>query len=189
VTVTLNQDYRGQSNEAIVASINAALGGVARVFEFAPGERYRPRFTDRERSMANTGELTMLFGSMVAYIEGGYVCRNAEAGDELAGSGFQIGIALEDIAPGALGRVQTGGLVNIEHVLGDSYDPTALPGQPGAVVVGDTFKPIQVQNPAVDYYQAKGVLQRRGDRLGALRCVRPRMVLAPYSTPAFLLVG
>jgi hypothetical protein len=179
ITITFDQDHRQQSNATIIAAINAALGGVATAFEHNPGERYRPRFTDWERSMRNTGALAILMGTLVAWTEGGFICRNAEPGDELAGSGIRTGIALEDIVPGAMGRIQTGGLVNIEHILGDSYDPAAIQ-------VGDTFKPVQVQNPAVDYYQAKGVLQRRGDGLGALRCVRPRMEANGFSSPAFL---
>ncbi|WP_370171877.1 hypothetical protein [Sphingobium abikonense] len=66
VNITLNANYTAMSNADILAVINSALGSTATASEYAVGNRYRPYFSDEEKSLQNTSGTTILLGMALA---------------------------------------------------------------------------------------------------------------------------
>lgn len=136
MTVTLDQNYTGQSNATILAAINAVLGANATASEFWASELYRPSFRDQEAYIYNADTVALRRKRAVAYAasdRSGRVMTSADAASLFAG------IALEDIRPGEWGRVKTQGVVCVSmdmdrsdagsFTLGDAFGVGATPGR------------------------------------------------------------
>jgi hypothetical protein len=139
INIVFDQNYTAMTNDAVIAAMNAALGGVAIVSEYAVGNRYRPYFSDEEKSLQNTSGTMILMGmALAADTNGGGTVRPMTASD--LPSAF-AGIAWEDIRPNAYGRVKTGGWLPTTDLLrsdGGSPEPgttfTIDPAKPGFVL-------------------------------------------------------
>ena len=156
VNVLLAGDYTASTNATILGIINSALGAAAVASEFNVGGTYRPMFTDQERRMKNTGSATILQGMALARGAGDRQVRimtSADAVDLFAG------IALEDIRPGAYGRVMHRGWIALGWAL-------RKPGEGSAVNLGDSFE-IDAATP--------GHITRIAGGAGVLRCVTPSL--------------
>lgn len=135
ITVTFNQNHTNQTNATVLGIINAALGSAAVADTFKPGARYRPNFSDEEKSLKNTSGSGILMGSVLAYdgsMQNVRLMTSADAGNLFAG------IAWEDIEAGKRGRVKTRGWLPIADVLrsdsggltfGGSMSVGATPGK------------------------------------------------------------
>lgn len=144
IVVTFNANHTAQSNATVLGIINAALGAAATASEYNVGGRYRPRFTDEERTIKNTSAVGIPMGSVLAYdttqtapLRAVRLMTSADA------AGLFAGVAWEDIYPGKVGRVKTRGWLSIGDVLRDdatavSYGTTfsISASAPGKVVVG-----------------------------------------------------
>ena len=107
IAVTFDQDYRAWTNVEVLAAINDALVGHAVAAEYDVEGRYRPFFADEERQLRNTSATTILMGMALATDEGGArTVRPMTASDPI--DSF-VGVAWEDVRPGAYGRVKSGG--------------------------------------------------------------------------------
>lgn len=129
-TITLGADYTGMSNAAVIAVLNAALADASRSFyEDQPYDGVAKVFqTDREKVLKNDdGANVILKGQVVAFKGSKLFGRRAVAGDARP---LLAGIALENIAPGRLGRVQFSGQFAQQQL--------AFDGAP-ALAFGDTF--------------------------------------------------
>jgi hypothetical protein len=124
ITVTFNQDHTAQSNATILGLINTALGSVAVASEYlvSQGETY-PDFVDRQRTLKN--------GGTVGIPRWAPVKAGTLGGMELLGladpASAMIGVALEPVPPGKIGRILTSGLL---WYIGQ------VPGFPGAINPG-----------------------------------------------------
>ncbi|EQB13028.1 hypothetical protein [Sphingobium lactosutens] len=128
IDIVLNKNYLAMTNAEIIADMNAALGGVAIVSEYAVGERYRPFFSDEERQLKNSSGTTILMGMALAVDSDGAGTVRPMTATDLP-TAF-AGVAWEDIRPGAHGRVKT-----------DGWLPTAdlLRSDGGSPNLGTTF--------------------------------------------------
>jgi hypothetical protein len=124
ITVTFNQNHTAQSNATILGLINAALGSaaVASEYQVSQGETY-PNFPDRQRTLKNDGTVGIPRWAPVK--------AGALGGIELFGladpASAMIGVALEPVPPGKIGRILTSGLL---WYIGQT------PGFPGAINPG-----------------------------------------------------
>lgn len=124
VNVIFNADYTDAANATILGMINAALGATATASEYAIGERYRPHFTDEERTLINGSDEGILMGMACSYDgDGSRYIRKATEDD--APSLF-AGIAWEDIYPGGFGRVKTGGYLPISDLMRGDEESLAI---------------------------------------------------------------
>ena len=130
ITITFNQNHTNQSNAAVLAIINAALGAAATADLFNVNELFRPRFTDEETRVYNAGATTILRKRAVARISG-VDAPNARVMTDTDPAELFVGIAYEDIKPGAWGRVKSAGCI---RALIDLARTDAA-----AFVAGDTF--------------------------------------------------
>lgn len=137
VTISFDQDFRTQSNAAILSFINAALAGKATAsLRNLHNKMYRfVRYPHAEITLTNAS--TVYFPAGAAVIEQGTEIRLATSSDVSI-----HGICLEDIVPGQSGRVLTFGLMRQEFLWWTGpqitqgativIDPTA----PGRLMVG-----------------------------------------------------
>lgn len=114
-TITFNLDYTSVTNAVILASINAALVGLATASEYNIGGRYRPSFTDEEAELRNNSTVGILMGMAVVYDGHHKKVRKMTASDDPK---LFAGIAWEDIYPGAFGRVKISGYLATADLLG-----------------------------------------------------------------------
>lgn len=156
INVVLSGDYTASTNATILGLINTALGGAATASEYNVGGTYRPMFTDQERRLKNTDTTTILQGHALARGASDRRVRlmtSADAVDLFAG------IALEDIRPGAYGRVQHRGWIALGWALRKS-------GEGSTINLGDSF--------AIDA-AAPGRITRIAGGAGILKCVTPSL--------------
>lgn len=136
ITVQFNQDYTAQSNDTILAAINAAIspGAVASLFNV--NSLFYPTFCDQEAYLLNADTVAIKRSQGVAYsgsVRKGRLMLSTDPAAVFAG------IALEDIRPGERGRVKTRGVVRVSQnmdrsdagsfVFGDAFGIGATPGR------------------------------------------------------------
>ncbi|TDE40919.1 hypothetical protein [Antarcticimicrobium sediminis] len=140
VDLTLDADYSGDSNATIIAALNGLMtgaGGGATFYESTPYQNEAPVIQlDREATVKNSSADTVIIkGMAVAYDGAKYLGRIATSADARP---LIAGIALENIAPGRLGRVLRTGYIASEQVLfstspsiafGDDFGVSATAGQ------------------------------------------------------------
>lgn len=153
VNVVFNSDYTNVANSVILSTINAALAGTAVASEYALGDRYRPRWTDEEKSLWNATAVGIPMGSVLAYDTSYKRVRLMTSADPTS---LFAGVAWEDIYPGKFGRVKICGYLSIVDVL--RSDSTAF-------VFGDTFS----------VGSTPGVVAKGGSQ-GLLMAIRPDAV-------------
>lgn len=141
-TLTLNADYSGMDNPTVVAALNALLADGTRSFIVSqaylsnPYDNRAPIFQhDLEVEVTNVDTTTILKGMVVAMSGGQYSGRVALASDAAK---VIVGIALDDIVPGARGRVlKRGAHILQPHLLfsgtpsiafGDEFGVSSTPG-------------------------------------------------------------
>lgn len=138
--ITFNQNYTAQSNDTILAAINAALGSAAVASAYNVGARYRPEMLDEERSLKNNSSEGILMGMVLAFDGHNKKVRKMTASDA---SSLFAGIAIEDIYPGEWGRVKTCGWVKSSDLYGFTDSPAwhqmfyvdaTVPGKPTLTV-------------------------------------------------------
>lgn len=130
--LTLDQDYSADSNATVISALNTLLSGAGGGGTFAEVTAYTNEAPviqlDREIFVESTeATAVILKGMAVAYdggLSSGKIATSSDARTAIAG------IALENIAPGARGRVQTSGYIAEAQVL--------FSGTP-AIAFGDTF--------------------------------------------------
>jgi len=116
IDIVFSTDLTAASNATILATINAALSGVAVASEFAVGELYRPRFSDEERTLLNSSADGIEKGMACAYATDGVAIRKMTSADP---HDLFAGVAWEDIYPDEMGRVKTRGHLPITDILRD----------------------------------------------------------------------
>lgn len=114
--MVFNQDYTAQTNAAILATINTALGGLATASEYNIGGRYRPVLTDEELDLKNNSSVGILMGMALAYDGHHKKVRKMTASDSPS---LFAGIAWEDIYPGEFGRVKVKGYLSRVDLYGN----------------------------------------------------------------------
>lgn len=141
--LVLSADYTGMSNAAVVAALNSALADGSRGFYLS--DPYSGgacvRLADYDREVNNIGSATIKRGAVVAQDGSRVRARVATSTDP---AWRILGIALEDIIPGAAGRVRgKGALIDRSDVLFDG-SPSITEGDlfgvsastPGAAIEG-----------------------------------------------------
>ncbi|WP_323004712.1 hypothetical protein [Denitromonas sp.] len=157
VDLTLDQDYSGDSNASIITALNSLASGAGvsvTFYESTPYQNEAPVYQlDREISVQNTSADTVILKGMAVAFDGsrysGRIATNADARSVIAG------IALENIPPGRLGRVQHNGHIAQSQVLfngtpslvfGDECGVSATAGQ---IVEGASVPILRVVGSAV----------------------------------------
>lgn len=142
ISITFDLDYRNWTNAQMLALINAALAGKAVAAEYDVEGRYRPLLADEETDLQNTSGTTILMGMALARDERGARTARPMTADDLA-TAF-VGIAWEDIRPGAHGRVKSGGWLPTSDLLrsdGGSPEPGTTfridPARPGYMIANN----------------------------------------------------
>ena len=126
VSIVFNQDYTNVTNATILATINAELGSSGVASEYNLGGRYRPLWTDEEKTLWNASATEGIPMGAALVHDGSYKkIRKMTSSDP---SGLFIGIAWEDIYPGTWGRVKTCGYLPTSDLLG--YITPLTFGQP-----------------------------------------------------------
>jgi len=147
VTITFNQNYTVVTNATLLTTINTALGANGTASEMSLKdypELYSPvQFLDHFKSLKNVGAVYIPKGYAVAYSTNYMSVRLMTSTDPIKDF---VGIAMEDIIPNAIGKIQTKGYFRVSGVVfGDKI-----------VIDGTTAgKPI-VNNSATDWI-AKGL--------------------------------
>jgi hypothetical protein len=141
VDLTLSEDYTANSNAVVISKIVALLTGAGitgkTVLEVNAFDNEAPVYQrDYEIELTNTSATTVIRkGMAVAYDGSKYLGRIATSADART---VLAGIALENIAPGQIGRVQKSGHIASAQVLfsaapsiafGDSFGVSASAGQ------------------------------------------------------------
>jgi len=108
VTLTFDQDYDLMTNSYIIALIQNAIGRFGNVAQLGAGLDYYPEYADQILHLNNSASIGILKGMAIAYNTSFKNCRRMTATDE---ADDFIGIALEDIKPGAIGKILIKGLV------------------------------------------------------------------------------
>ncbi|MFC7624584.1 stalk domain-containing protein [Microlunatus sp. GCM10028923] len=131
VTISFSTDVTGADNGTILELINDALAGTAtaELYDVGRGESY-PTFPDRERSVVNTGPAGIARWSAVAGGGDGVVILGDDGADP-------IGVVVEQLAPGARGRLLTAGLLANVQLAG--LAGTTIPA--GATVYHSATRP------------------------------------------------
>ena len=126
INVVFNTDMTAVSNSTILGTINTALGytGASLV---SLGSLYRPKFYDEERDLLNSTVTGIPRGSVLAY-DGGV--KNVRLMTSADAASLFAGVAMDDIVPGASGRIKTAGYLILTDILRDD----AL-----TIAFGDTF--------------------------------------------------
>jgi DNA/RNA endonuclease YhcR with UshA esterase domain len=129
-TITLNQNYTAQSNATILTALNAALADGTRGFYQTSAYTNRARIfqLDREVEIENVDSTTITKGMAVSNSVSRFKGKVALSSDAAT---LLVGIALDDIVPGARGRVLKRGAVIHQ-------DQIAFSGTP-SIVFGDVF--------------------------------------------------
>ncbi|WP_323110757.1 hypothetical protein [Klebsiella variicola] len=126
VTLTLAANYTAMSNDAVVSALNALLNDSSgRSFSIITPYNYSaPVYqSDREVILTNTSGAVILKGTAVAFNASKLNGRRANSGDIRSAI---AGIALENIAPGAQGRVQSSGYIHATYVVFTGAAPAAF---------------------------------------------------------------
>ncbi len=126
VTLTLAANYTAMSNDAVVTALNALLNdGAGRAFSVITPYNYSaPVYqSDREVILTNTSTVVILKGTAVAFNGSKLNGRRATNSDTRSAI---AGIALENIAPGAQGRVQSSGYIHGTYVVFTGAAPSAF---------------------------------------------------------------
>lgn len=138
--VVFDQDFTTFTVDDVLDFMNDALSGVAVASLYDVGGRYRPHFTDEERSLRNSSTTLILMGMVLAHDPDHRAVRAMTANDPAS---LFAGVAWEDIYPDEHGRVKTGGYLPISDVLrsdsrafglGDSF--SIDPDNAGYVLLG-----------------------------------------------------
>lgn len=136
-TLTLNQNFTGQSNATIISTLNTLLNdGAGRAFsELNPYDGVAKVYQlDRELKLQNNSNTVVLKGQAVSFDGSRRLCRKAANADARV---LVAGIALENIAPGRFGRVQKDGQFMTQQlrfsgatslVFGDTFGVSAADG-------------------------------------------------------------
>ncbi|MFV8985359.1 hypothetical protein [Serratia fonticola] len=134
VSIVFDQNYTAVANATIIAAMNTALGSTAIASEWKSA-RYRPLFTDEEKSLLNNTAVGIEMGMAVAYDTMTKRIRKMTSSDPAS---LFAGIAWEDILPGNFGRIKTCGYLDIGDVLrsdstafaiNDVFSVGSTPGQ------------------------------------------------------------
>lgn len=106
-TITLNENYTAMSNANIITALNAALADATRSFalEYAYQNKAHIKQTAHEAMILNTSSIAILKGAAVKQ------STNMNCGETANGNTGFIGIALENILPNQIGRVQKSGYI------------------------------------------------------------------------------
>ncbi|MBD0761279.1 hypothetical protein HPO73_16315 [Klebsiella variicola] len=126
VTLTLAANYTAMPNDAVVSALNALLNDSSgRSFSIITPYNYSaPVYqSDRETILTNTSAAVILKGTAVAFNASKLNGRRANSGDIRSAI---AGIALENIAPGAQGRVQSSGYIHATYVVFTGAAPAAF---------------------------------------------------------------
>ncbi|HEF8907024.1 TPA: hypothetical protein SCW47_005274, partial [Klebsiella pneumoniae] len=126
VTLTLSANYTAMDNTTVVAALNTLLNDSSgRGFSvITPYNNSAPVYqSDRERVVTNTSSVVILQGTAVAYNGGKLNGRRATNSDARSSL---VGIALENIPPGAQGRVQSSGYLHTTYVSFTGTPPTTF---------------------------------------------------------------
>lgn len=123
VNVVFNTNLTAVSNATIISTINTALGAAATAAEYlvSQGERY-PHFIDRQATLINGDTVGIPQWSAVKLVAGKVKLLAVTDPAEVL-----YGIAVEQIAPGATGRVLREGLLLSAQLSGG---PTVTEGTP-----------------------------------------------------------
>lgn len=107
-TLTLNADYRSMSNNDVVSALNTALADASRSFTITSSpyvNKAHVRQTAHEAMILNTSSIAILKGVAVKQ------STNMNCGETASDDTGFIGIALENILPNHIGRVQKSGYI------------------------------------------------------------------------------
>lgn len=121
VAVTLNKDYRTMSNSAVITSLQEGVGGGFAVELYNPSKsEYYPRMLGHESTLINGGPSVIRRFYPVAWTDASRrSVRQMVASDP---SSAFVGVAIERIQDGKVGRILHRGFLNNEQ-LGDFYSP------------------------------------------------------------------
>lgn len=124
---TTNEQQSAYSNAQIISEINAVIGTVATVTEYAVGNDYFPEFTDVVSRM-KADEL--ILKGMPVYMNSNRSVRRSLSTDPVL-----FGVALETIKPGFKGRILRRGYIDYDNSLNFyvRHDATA------SAALGQTF--------------------------------------------------
>lgn len=116
IAVVFNTNLTAATNATIIATINTALGGAATAAEYlvGPGEVY-PQIPDKTVELVNTGAVGIPRFAAVKYNASRRQIAIMQTGDPA--SAF-LGVALQPIPPGVLGRVLVYGYLNQDQLFG-----------------------------------------------------------------------
>lgn len=114
LTVTFNKDYTLTPNADVIAEINAVLASRGKASLYAIGERYRPDFSDEQKTLLNTSNEGIFMGMACAYNGDMRKIRKMTAQDDPA---LFAGIAWEDVYPNGTGRIKTAGYLATSDLL------------------------------------------------------------------------
>ncbi|EPL8953796.1 hypothetical protein RFE82_003465 [Klebsiella pneumoniae] len=156
VTLTLAANYTAMTNDAVVASLNAQLNDSAgRAFSVITPYNYSaPVYqSDREVILTNTSGAVILKGTAVAFNGSKLNARRATNSDTRAAI---AGIALENIAPGVQGRVQSSGYIHTTYITFTGTPPATFLAtcsvNADATVSAGSAAPV-LQRVATDVYE------------------------------------
>jgi hypothetical protein len=132
VNIVFSTNLTAASNTSILATINAALAGAATASLMDVTERWRPMMTDEETPVFNGSAVALRRKRAVARASDG----NGRVMNDTDPADLFVGIALEDIRPGAIGRVKTRGhlrvAVDIERSDAGAFSAGATLGVSGS---------------------------------------------------------
>lgn len=123
VTHTFNQNYTNVVNADIITALNSTIGanGTAAEYLVSQGEVY-PNFLDRQRTLRNTGTISIIRWSAVKFVSGGVqVMATSDPASLFAG------IAVDAIPVGKSGRILTEGLLSGTQL---RFSPAITEGSP-----------------------------------------------------------
>lgn len=107
-TITLNANYTAMSNNDIVSALNTALADANRSFTITSSpytNKAHVKQTAHESMILNTSSIAILKGAAVKQ------STNMNCGEMANGDAGFIGIALENILPNQIGRIQKSGYI------------------------------------------------------------------------------
>lgn len=106
-TLNLSLDYRAMSDSAIVTALNGALNDPGRIFSLGIPylNKAHARQTAHEAYILNTSTVAILKGAPVR------MTTSIDSGEMAADTVGFMGVALENILPGNIGRIQKSGYI------------------------------------------------------------------------------
>lgn len=123
VTHTFDQNYTAVANADILTALNTTIGanGSAAEYLVSQGETY-PNFLDRQRTLRNTGTISIIRWSAVKFVAGAVQVMGTSDPASLF-----AGVAVDPIPVGKTGRILTEGLLIGTQL---RFGPTITEGSP-----------------------------------------------------------